>query len=84
MGIDARSRAVRRASAEYGLQRPRSICTCLHNGDGAKSEHGGMIGHGPCKVAGCGCTQFSWMKWLSEYQQAMESATALDRKAVRK
>ena len=82
MGIDARSRAVRRASAEYGLQSPRSICTCLHTGDGVHSDHGGLIGHGACKVVGCGCVKFSWSHWLPSYERAMADAMSPKKGAV--
>ncbi len=42
----------------------KSLCTCGHSGDGTNSMHGGYIGHGPCRYAGCDCQKFSWAKFL--------------------
>jgi hypothetical protein len=51
---------------------PKSACACGHDGDGPHSAHGSefrfSIGHGPCKVVGCDCKQFTWAGWLPDYK----------------
>jgi hypothetical protein len=49
-------------SIAYGQRIARSLCTCGHSGDGAKSQHRNTVqlGHGACKVKGCACEKFSW------------------------
>ena len=46
----------------------KSMCTCGHIGDGAKSQHDGINGHGRCIEPGCDCIQFTWKFWLPHYQ----------------
>ena len=50
---------------------PKSICSCGHTGDGRYTQHKDRIaaGHGACKVKGCECKQFTWVKWHSEYSR---------------
>lgn len=55
----------------------KSICSCGHVGDvslqpnpgylvvTAPNTHGGIIGHGPCNVAGCDCPKFTWAGFLA-------------------
>ena len=42
-----------------------SICDCGHIGDKEASEHHDRFqaGHGPCKMEGCECQQFTWVDW---------------------
>ena len=42
----------------------KSVCLCKHLGDGSKSEHAGLIGHGYCTVPGCRCPKFSWRRFI--------------------
>ena len=42
----------------------KSVCRCKHLGDGSKSEHAGLIGHGYCTVSGCRCQKFSWRRFI--------------------
>lgn len=42
----------------------KSVCLCKHLGDGSKSEHAGLIGHGYCTVPGCLCPKFSWRRFI--------------------
>jgi hypothetical protein len=44
----------------------KSVCRCKHLGDGSKSEHAGLIGHGYCTVPGCRCQKFSWRRFIWE------------------
>jgi hypothetical protein len=44
----------------------KSVCLCDHLGDGSKSEHAGLIGHGYCAVPGCHCPKFSWRRFIWE------------------
>ena len=44
----------------------KSVCRCKHLGDGSKSEHAGLIGHGYCTVPGCRCQKFSWRRFIYE------------------
>ena len=56
-----------------------STCYCGHIGDvplegspnyenavknGQPNQHGGLIGHGACEVAGCPCEQFRWKEYI--------------------
>jgi hypothetical protein len=52
---------------------PKSICACGHAGDGIVSAHEDRIspGHGPCKIPGCKCEQFTWAKITQEYKTFM-------------
>lgn len=45
---------------------PKSWCECGHTGDGPGSQHEQRWseGHGPCKVEGCPCRQFTWASWI--------------------
>jgi len=61
---------------------PRSVCTCGHSGDVSaeeafknlvQTEHGGLIGHGPCKVPGCDCRKFTWAKFLPAFERTLET-----------
>jgi hypothetical protein len=56
--------------------RPKSVCSCSHTGDGPKSEHADGIqrGHGACTVAGCLCQQFSWAHWTLPFSAALARA----------
>ncbi len=44
---------------EYG-----SVCDCGHIGDKENSDHDTRFqaGHGACKIDGCDCQQFTWVK----------------------
>ena len=53
--------------ANYDEDKPKSMCYCGHTGDGANSQHGGLMGHGPCLE--CDCIQFTWKGWLPEYDE---------------
>lgn len=56
----------------YSASVPKSICTCGHTGDGARSQHTGFGGHGSCIFGdACGCGQFSWKGWTREYKRFM-------------
>jgi hypothetical protein len=73
---DERARRVSHLAANWG--RPKSACVCGHTGDGPKSEHGGAIaaGHGRCLVAHCGCSQFTWQHFTTEFQTALDRLVA--------
>lgn len=55
-----------------------SLCDCGHVGDIPANltdtyiqrldvcDHGGVQGHGACRVAGCPCTKFSWKCYVWE------------------
>jgi hypothetical protein len=53
---------------------PRSVCSCGHTGDGPKSEHKDTFtpGHGACKVRGCNCVRFTWVEFLSVFQDKLD------------
>lgn len=65
--------------------RPKSYCTCSHTGDGENSDHGGLIGHGPCcsivsecvdrdgQVLPHKCAKFRWRGWLPEFETALNA-----------
>jgi hypothetical protein len=48
------------------------ICDCGHLGGAADTQHAPRyaLGHGPCTVADCRCTQFSWDGWATEQEIA--------------
>lgn len=66
-----------RDSMAYSALNPKSVCTCGHTGDGARSQHTGFGGHGACQATPvdgrneCRCGQFSWKGWTREYTQFM-------------
>jgi hypothetical protein len=63
-----------KAARWYSEHAPKSICTCGHTGDGANSDHAGLIarGHGRCLApGGCGCEKFSWAGLTEEFKQYM-------------
>jgi hypothetical protein len=66
-----------KAAQAYSERAPKSICTCSHTGDGANSEHAGLIarGHGMCMVAGCKCPKFSWARSTPEFVAFMEEVS---------
>ncbi len=51
---------------------PKSICRCGHPGDGPNSDHAARFaeGHGACRVTGCACPQFTWLRWTTDYALA--------------
>ena len=52
--------------------KPKSICTCGHNGDGPKSKHKDILdndGGGECKVKGCSCSRFTWANFTEEFEE---------------
>ena len=53
--------------------RPRSVCACGHSGDGPLSEHL-ESGHGACKVQGCDCQKFTWARFMSDFEAAIQHA----------
>lgn len=55
----------------FGAIGPKSVCRCGHLGDGARSDHGGLIGHGPCAKPGCDCGKFTWDRWAADLQIAL-------------
>lgn len=55
---------------------PKSVCKCGHVGDGERSAHGGIVGHGPCTVAGCDCAKFSWARFTEEFEEAAKRQQA--------
>lgn len=60
-------------SMTYSALAPKSICTCGHLGDGARSQHIGFGGHGSCIFDGDACcNKFSWKKWHPEYVAYMK------------
>jgi hypothetical protein len=62
--------------SEFKRTQPKSLCYCKHTGDGANSEHAGVIGHGPCTVPGCKCAKFTWAKWRPLYKKLIEKTRA--------
>lgn len=58
-------------SMAYSAMEPKSLCTCGHAGDGARSEHTGFGGHGACIIGDCACGQFSWSRWAPAYNEYM-------------
>lgn len=61
--------------------RPRSTCKCGHLGDGPASEHENdrfEAGHGACKVSTCGCLQFTWAGFTTEFMAHMNRQQARD------
>ena len=57
--------------------RPKSICSCGHTGDGPNGAHtGGLLnpGHGACTVPGCPCEGFTWTAFQTAFADALESA----------
>jgi len=64
-----------RISIAFSATAPKSVCTCGHTGDGARSQHSGFGGHGSCNFdGGACCGQFSWKGWTREYRQFMAEA----------
>lgn len=58
----------------YSALQPKSICTCGHDGDGARSAHCGFGGHGSCNYDGGSCCgQFTWSRWHPDYVVYMKS-----------
>ena len=64
----------------------KSVCTCSHTGDGTGSSHHDLVvagdGHGACKHADCGCTQFSWRRWTPAFGEALAKVLHTNRRAV--
>jgi len=55
----------RRAAIQSFRMGGMSVCDCGHRGDGARSEHDGLNGHGKCMIEGCRCQQFSWHYYMA-------------------
>ncbi len=55
-----------------GYALPKSLCTCEHTGDGKITAHAGMIGHGKCLHPECGCTKFTWKRFLPAFLEHMK------------
>lgn len=66
--------------SEY--QSPKSWCFCGHQGDGPASQHGGINGHGACKVEGCDCQQFTWKGWTKDFQAKLDKDKAREQAAA--
>lgn len=64
----------RRIFAEMSTITPMSVCRCGHTGDGGNSEHRDSIqrGHGACKVVGCTCRMFTWVKWTDKTESMLK------------
>lgn len=63
--------------------KPKSICTCKHSGDGLQSSHLNTkyeSGHGACKD--CRCPQFTWAGFLPEYIQFMNTRLEDERETL--
>ena len=62
---------------------PKSLCVCGHAGDGPNGQHADRCapGHGPCLMPGCGCTQFTWMRYTPAFEKIREQC-ALIRKVI--
>jgi hypothetical protein len=62
-----------KAAQFFSESAPKSICRCGHTGDGANSEHAGLIarGHGRCLAPGCDCEKFSWAGPTEQFKQFM-------------
>lgn len=61
----------------------KSMCKCGHTGDcapGDKSQHGGLIGHGPCSK--CKCSKFTWSKWTKTYESELAYESEMQRIAA--
>jgi hypothetical protein len=66
---------LREEGSVYSAGTAKSLCTCGHTGDGAKSMHldnPGANGHGPCRAAGCSCEKFTWKEFLPEFVKHMQ------------
>ena len=52
--------------------KPKSICTCGHNGEGQGSEHEDRYapGHGKCRR--CECKMFTWKMFTPAYRKYLE------------
>ena len=64
------------------LLRPRSVGKCGHLGDGPGSEHTDerfTAGHGECKVSNCGCLQFTWAGFTTDFISRMNKQQESDR-----
>lgn len=67
-------------SNNYAKLLPRAICACGHTGDGANSQHEDSTytpGHGRCKE--CNCIQFSWRKWVPEFEDLLKKDLELEK-----
>ena len=61
-------------SMTYSALQPKSVCTCGHLGDGARSQHTGFGGHGSCIFDGGSCCEkFTWKAWHPDYVVYMKS-----------
>lgn len=52
------------------------MCYCGHfGGAGLLNQHANRfsVGHGPCHVYGCGCRQFTWMRFASQNEVSDET-----------
>lgn len=58
----------------FGRIGAKSVCQCGHLGDGADSDHGGLIGHGPCSQ--CACAKFTWKRWAADLQIVLDRIDA--------
>jgi hypothetical protein len=54
------------------VPRGKSICQCSHRGDGSAAEHAGLLGHGHCTAAGCGCEKFSWRRFIWDREEVAD------------
>lgn len=78
-----------RDSMLFSATQPKSVCTCGHTGDGARSQHEGFGGHGACRATPmdgrneCACGRFSWKGWTREYREFMAAREGVQKAEVK-